>query len=99
MSRDPGKARAEASDATRRASPTPPASSVTLIAGYAVACPDEEHEMARAKTVGKWLLLAFVVYAVVKSPAQAADIVHTSFDILAQGVKAIIAFFDTLLKR
>ncbi|MEI2766503.1 MAG: hypothetical protein V9F82_12590 [Dermatophilaceae bacterium] len=55
--------------------------------------------MARAKTVGKWLLLAFVVYAIVKSPTQAADIVHTSFDILAQGVKAIIAFFDTLLKR
>lgn len=55
--------------------------------------------MARAKTIGKWLLLAFVVYAIVKSPSQAADLVRTSFDILAQGAKAIFSFFDALLKR
>ncbi len=55
--------------------------------------------MTRARTVAKWVVLAFLVYAIVKSPGQAADIVRTGFDIIAQGFAAIIAFFDALLRR
>ncbi len=60
---------------------------------------EESSTMKRVKSIGGWLLLAFLVYAVVKSPAQAADIVRTSFDIIAQGFRAIFSFFDTLLGR
>lgn len=52
----------------------------------------------RVKKVGGWVLIAFVVYAIVKSPTQAADIVHTSGDVLGQGVRSIFSFFDALLK-
>jgi hypothetical protein len=55
--------------------------------------------MSRVRRILGWVLLAYVVYAIVKSPAQAADIVRTSFDILAQGVRSIFAFFDSLLGR
>ena len=53
--------------------------------------------MTRTKTVIKWLIIGFLVYAVVKSPQQAADIVRTAFDIVAQGFTAIFSFFDALL--
>ena len=53
----------------------------------------------RVKKVAGWLLIAFLIYAVVKSPTQAADIVHTSFDVLSQGVQAIFTFFDALIRR
>ena len=53
--------------------------------------------MQRTRKIAGWLLLAFLVYAIVKSPTQAADIVRTSFDVLAQGVQAIFSFFDALL--
>jgi hypothetical protein len=55
--------------------------------------------MKRVKTIGGWVLLAFLVYAVVKSPTQAADIIRTSFDIIVQGFRSIFAFFDALLGR
>jgi hypothetical protein len=59
--------------------------------------PDEEPAMTRTKTVIKWLVIGFLVYAVVKSPQQAADIMRTAFDIVAQGFTAIFSFFDALL--
>ena len=54
--------------------------------------------LERVKKVTGWLLIAFLVYAVVKSPTQAADIVRTSFDVLSQGVQAIFTFFDALMR-
>jgi len=55
--------------------------------------------MTRTKTVVKWVIIGFIVYAVLKSPAQAADIARNAVDIVAQGVTAIFAFFDNLLGR
>jgi hypothetical protein len=55
--------------------------------------------MSRVRRILGWVLLAYLLYAIVKSPAQAADVVRTSFDILAQGVTSIFAFFDALLSR
>lgn len=60
---------------------------------------DEEPAVTRTKTVIKWLIIGFLVYAVVKSPQQAADIVRTAFDIVAQGFTAIFSFFDALLSN
>lgn len=55
--------------------------------------------MQRTRRIAGWVLLAFLVYAIVKSPTQAADIVRTSFDVIAQGFTSIFAFFDALLAR
>ncbi|MDQ6716563.1 MAG: hypothetical protein M3Z83_10690 [Actinomycetota bacterium] len=55
--------------------------------------------MQRAKRIAGWMLLAFLIYAIVKSPSQAADIIRTAFDIIAQGFRSIFAFFDALLGR
>ncbi len=53
--------------------------------------------MQRVKKIALWTVLAFFVYAVVKSPGQAADILRTIWDIVVQGVKSIGSFFDALL--
>ena len=55
--------------------------------------------MQRVKKIVLWTLLAFFVYAIVKSPGQAADIVHNVWDIILQGFKSIGSFFDALLNN
>lgn len=52
----------------------------------------------RVKKVGSWVLIVFIVYAIIKSPTQAADIVRTSGDVLGQGVRSVFSFFDALLR-
>ncbi|GAA4350578.1 hypothetical protein [Angustibacter luteus] len=44
-----------------------------------------------------WLVVAFFAYAIVKSPDQAADIVHSAWNGLLDGLQAIGHFFDALL--
>jgi hypothetical protein len=56
-------------------------------------------DVQRVKKTVLWTLLAFFVYAMVKSPSQAADIVHTVGDIIMQGLKSIGSFFDALLSN
>ena len=55
--------------------------------------------MSRVRKILGWVLLAYVVYAIIKSPTQAADVVKTSFEILDEGVRSIFAFFDSLIAR
>jgi hypothetical protein len=55
--------------------------------------------MSRVRRILGWVLLAYLLYAIVKSPTQAADVVRTSFEILAEGVRSIFTFFDSLLNR
>ncbi len=55
--------------------------------------------MARVKKVFIYLMVAFVVYAVITSPTQAADIVRTAWDIILDGFAAIGTFFNSLLGR
>ncbi len=54
--------------------------------------------LERVKKVTGWLLAAFLIYAIVKSPTQAADIVRTSADVISQGVSALFTFFNALMK-
>ncbi len=44
-----------------------------------------------------WFVIAFLVYAIFASPDKAADIVRGAFDGLADGIRAIGSFFDSLL--
>jgi hypothetical protein len=55
--------------------------------------------MKRVRTILLWTLLAFIVYAIVTSPSQAADIFQTTWDILLTGLQSIGDFFNELLKR
>ena len=55
--------------------------------------------MTRVKKILLWVLVAFAAYAIFTSPDQAADIVRTSWGILADGVRNIGNFFDALLGR
>jgi hypothetical protein len=44
-----------------------------------------------------WVVVAFLVYAVFKSPDQAADIVRAAWDGILDGLRAVGRFFDALL--
>jgi hypothetical protein len=61
--------------------------------------PYQGDEVQRVKKIVLWTVLAFFVYAIVKSPSQAADILRTLWDIVVQGVKSIGSFFDALLSN
>ncbi|WP_172669690.1 hypothetical protein [Arsenicicoccus sp. oral taxon 190] len=53
----------------------------------------------KIKKVLLWLLVAFLIYAIIVSPDRAADIVRTVWDILVQAVQSLGRFFDKLLNR
>lgn len=55
--------------------------------------------MPSVKKIVPITLLVFFVYAIVKSPDQAADLVRTLWDIILQGFKSIGSFFDALLNK
>ncbi|MEP7018588.1 MAG: hypothetical protein ABI899_11295 [Actinomycetota bacterium] len=55
--------------------------------------------MQRVKKFVLWGLLAFFLYAIVKSPSQAADIARNIWDIIAQGFSSVGSFFDALLSK
>ena len=63
--------------------------------------PEEGEEVAmllqRVKTIAWVLLVAFLIYAVFKSPDQAAAIVRTAWGGVVDGLHAIGRFFDALL--
>ncbi|GAA3604344.1 hypothetical protein GCM10022199_05130 [Marihabitans asiaticum] len=55
--------------------------------------------MPPIKKIILWLLTIFLIYAILTSPGDAADIVGTAGDVLANGVRNIGRFFDELLTR
>jgi hypothetical protein len=55
--------------------------------------------MSRFWRVVGYILLAYLIYAIIKSPGQAADVVRTIFQILADAARSIFSFFDNLLGR
>jgi hypothetical protein len=54
--------------------------------------------MAKLRKPLLWLLLIFFLYAVVKSPDQAAGMVRGAWDGIQQGLNAGSRFFDALLR-
>jgi hypothetical protein len=60
----------------------------------------EEGEMvARLKTIAWVAVVAFLIYAVFKSPDQAASIVRTAWNGVVDGLHSIGKFFDALLNQ
>jgi hypothetical protein len=55
--------------------------------------------MRRVWKIIGWILVIYILYAIIRSPAQAADVVRGIFEILANGVRSIATFFDSLLFR
>ena len=55
--------------------------------------------MRRVWKILGWILVIYIVYAIIRSPAQAAEVVRGTFEILANGVRSIATFFDSLLFR
>ncbi len=51
------------------------------------------------KKIVLWLVTIFLLYAILTSPTDAADMVDTGWGILANGVENIGRFFDSLINR
>ena len=51
------------------------------------------------KKIILWLLTIFLIYTILTSPGDAADIVGSAWDVIANGVENIGRFFDELLTR
>ena len=54
--------------------------------------------MPPIKKIVMWLLVVFLLYAILTSPTQAADIFGSAWEVVSNGVKNIAAFFDTLIR-
>lgn len=55
--------------------------------------------MPPVKKIVLWLVVIFLLYAILTSPTEASDIVGNIWDILKNGVENIFKFFDSLLGR
>ncbi len=53
--------------------------------------------MEKFKRPLMWAIIIFCVYAVIQSPDQAANMVKTATNGVAQGLKSVGNFFDALL--
>ncbi|WKV15929.1 hypothetical protein LP422_24180 [Janibacter limosus] len=51
------------------------------------------------KKIVLWLLTIFLLYAILTSPDEAANIVRSAWDVVANGVGNIGTFFDSLISR
>jgi hypothetical protein len=59
----------------------------------------EEHEVSRTKKVLVWVLIAFAIYAIFRSPEQAAAVADDAIDGIVSAFRAIGRFFDALLNQ
>lgn len=55
--------------------------------------------MPPIKKIVMWLLVIFLLYAILTSPAQAADIFGSAWEVVVNGVTNVAAFFDNLISR
>lgn len=51
------------------------------------------------KKIVLWLLTIFLLYAILTSPSEAASIVGSAWEVIANGVRNIGRFFDSLISR
>ncbi len=54
--------------------------------------------MPPVKKIVMWLVVIFLLYAILTSPESAASIFGSAWDVIANGVTNIAQFFDTLLR-
>lgn len=51
------------------------------------------------KKIVLWLVTIFLLYAILTSPDEAANIIGSAWDVIANGVSNIGKFFDSLISR
>lgn len=54
--------------------------------------------MPPVKKIVMWLVVVFLLYAILTSPDSAANIFGSAWDVVAGGVRNIGQFFDSLLR-
>ncbi|GGV45060.1 hypothetical protein GCM10010495_73130 [Kitasatospora herbaricolor] len=54
--------------------------------------------MAQARKIGMYLLLIFVLYTIITSPARAAELVQSGFEGISTAAKAVGTFMTGLVK-
>jgi hypothetical protein len=54
--------------------------------------------MPPIKKIVMWLVVVFLLYAILTSPSDAADIFGSALEGLKNGVTNIAAFFDSLIR-
>jgi hypothetical protein len=59
----------------------------------------EDVTMPPIKKIVMWLVVIFLLYAILTSPAEAADIFGSAWDVVKNGVTNIADFFDNLISR
>lgn len=55
--------------------------------------------MPPVKKIVTWLIVIFLLYAIITSPSDAANIVGSIWDLVTSGVSNIGRFFDSLIAR
>lgn len=55
--------------------------------------------MPPIKKIVLWLIVIFLLYAILTSPNDAADIMRSAWQVIRNGVENIFHFFDALLRR
>jgi hypothetical protein len=53
--------------------------------------------MKHVKKIVLWTVVAFLVYAIITSPSQAANIFQSAWNLIVQASKSIAAFFNDIL--
>ncbi|ROS73550.1 hypothetical protein [Cellulomonas sp. PhB143] len=51
----------------------------------------------KVKVLLLWLVIAFLIYAVINSPDKSADLLHSVWDVITQAFTSIGQFFSSLL--
>lgn len=55
--------------------------------------------MPPVKKIVMWLVVIFLIYAIITSPNDAANIFGSAWDVVSNGVRNIAEFFDQLIRR
>lgn len=55
--------------------------------------------MPPVKKIVMWLVVVFLLYAILTSPDQAADIFGSAWQVVVNGVSNVAEFFDNLISR
>jgi len=54
--------------------------------------------MPPVKKIVMWLVVIFLLYAILTSPGDAADIFGSAWDVVTNGISNVANFFDQLIR-
>ena len=54
--------------------------------------------MPPIKKIVMWLVVVFLLYAILTSPAEAASIFGSAWEVVSNGVRNVASFFDSLIR-